>query len=144
MAKRVKPNSLPPRAIREVNARNSRVDPRADPSDIIPSAVSGPAPGARSGTRSAQVPRDRVAVPSTRPTPAPPSQYPELEKLRRDLHEEEIRDIDRDLRVASLEELLAKKDRWIAELEEALRFERTQREELEETVVRLRRLLADV
>jgi hypothetical protein len=185
----------PPRGrIREVN-RTGYVDPRAEPSETMP-PVSGPTPAGRAVTHSARVPRRGSSAPETRSTtppadypelarfrrdvdldqstePAAGRRAETIERLRAQLHaaaaaEEELRarTIERDARIAELEDLLERQERQnrelrtrlgelealrdsveqamreIAELRETLRRERAEKRAVEEAAARLQRLLA--
>jgi uncharacterized coiled-coil protein SlyX len=123
MPKRIKPSI---QAVREVNPIASRVDPRAEPGDAPPPL--------RSGTRSA-LPEPRASL---RPTPVPAA-YPEFAELRRELDGDLVD--DRAARIAQLEEILARKERQITELADALRRANFEKGELAETIERLRRLV---
>src|SRR5262245_42664678 len=114
---------------------SSTVDPRAEPSDAPPVRVPLPA---HSGIRSAQVPPDR---PSAHPTPVP-ARDPEFVQLREELRDELVD--DRDARVAELQEIVARKERQIVELADALRRANAENAELMETVERLRRFVDKV
>jgi chromosome segregation ATPase len=186
-----------PRVIREENPLRERRDPRAEPGGTVP-PVSGPSPLAGLPTQSGPAPRRESSSPGARtPIPpgdypeltrlrreiesdhqrdavdAPHEET--IQQLQAELHalstvERELRErtIDRSVRVAELEEALARKNRRIAELEsqgkelatarelldragrkiaeleETVRRERADKSDLAEVIARVQRVLAEL